>query len=153
MLIPRWAQITGYHPTRCWPVAVWMLVQRLRRWTNVQPAAGQRLVFAGRSSVICLRRWLVDPSASSSSLRVSGPCWYLLFLRWFQFRGFVGLRLTYGEAVHTGVDNNTSLWLLCQQQQKYYKQTNKKQYERQPKYIIVHQALVVHVACPRSPSH
>ena len=35
--------------TRRWPAAGLMLVHRLRRWPNIRPAAGQRLVFTGES--------------------------------------------------------------------------------------------------------
>ena len=34
--------------TRRWPNAGLMLAQRRRRWANISPTLGQRLVFAGR---------------------------------------------------------------------------------------------------------
>ena len=38
--------------TKRWPNAGSMLVQRRRRWTNIEPALGQRLVFLGVHSFI-----------------------------------------------------------------------------------------------------
>ena len=55
MLVERWANVSigGQHwttipaDTRHWPNAGQMLTHRLRRWANIRPALGQRLVPAG----------------------------------------------------------------------------------------------------------